>query len=148
MEEIVKNKYTKEDIDLLFRDELKNHYIKREISIGNNIQDVKNYQINKVEENIEEDKEDKSTKIKYKIMTKVVLSLFICFCVLGYKYIENPEIKNNELIIWIKSEYKKHYSKKCFYYEIQTIKEHEDGEIEIIEIIDRIDVDNVTYDII
>ena len=111
MEEIVKNKYTKEDIDLLFRDELKNHYIKREISIGNNIQDVRNYPTYKVEENIEDDKEDKSTKIKYKIMTKVVLSLFICFCVLGYKYIENPEIKNNRVINWIKYEYQKHYSK-------------------------------------
>ena len=111
MEEIAKNKYTKEDIDLLFKDELKNHYIKREISIGNNIQDVRNYPTYKVEENIEEEKESVSGKFKYKLMIKVVLSLFICFCVVGYRYIENPEIKNNSVVNWIKSEYKKSYSK-------------------------------------
>ncbi|MBO5477832.1 MAG: M23 family metallopeptidase [Clostridia bacterium] len=111
MEEIAKNKYTKEDIDLLFKDELKNHYIKREISIGNNIQDVRNYPTYKVEENIEEEKKNISGKFKYKLMIKVVLSLFICFCVVGYRYIENPEIKNNSVVNWIKSEYKKSYSK-------------------------------------
>lgn len=111
MEEIAKNKYTKEDIDLLFKDELKNHYIKREISIGNNIQDVRNYSEYKVEENKEEDKEKSTGKFKYKLMIKVVLSLFICFCVVGYRYIENTEIKNNSVVNWIKSEYKKSYSR-------------------------------------
>jgi hypothetical protein len=38
---------------------------------------------------------------------------------------------------------KRNYSKWCYYYEIHTTREHEDGEIEIVDIIDRIDVDNV-----
>lgn len=112
MEDIAKNKYTKEEIELLFKDELKNHYIKREISIGNNIQDVRNYSAYKAEENFEEDREEsKISKFKYKLMTKVVLALVICLCVVGYRYIDNLEIKNNSVINWIKSEYKKSYSR-------------------------------------
>lgn len=113
MEETVKNKYTKEDIDLLFKNELKNHYVKREISIGNNIQDIRNQSSCKIdnEKEVVDEKVNTTNKFKYKFMLKLVISLFICFCVLGYRYIENPEIKNNIVVEWIKSEYKKHYSK-------------------------------------
>ncbi len=108
MEKIINNKYTKDDIYTMFKDELKGHYLKREGSIGNNIHEFNN--------NIEQKEEEKektsiSEKIKYKFMIKIVAVLFIGIGILGYKYIENPKIKNNSIVSWIKNEYKKNYSK-------------------------------------
>ena len=111
MEEIDQNKYTKDDINLLFKDELKNHYLKRDFSGNTDIQDFKNYPVYK-NEDISEEHISKITKIKYKFMVKLVLTLILGVCVFSYKYLPENEFKNSNFFNWIKSEYKKDYTRE------------------------------------
>lgn len=112
MESITKNEYTKDNLNYLFKDELKTHYLKREGSIGNNIQDIHGYSVNKNEEKNEDKKVKKIDKIKYSFMTKTVICLVIGVLIVGYKYTENQEIKNNKIVSIIKEEYSKDYSRE------------------------------------
>lgn len=110
MENITKNKYTKEDINYIFKDELRNHYLKRDF-IEYKEQEANSYSMCKKDEKIEEKIVMPISKFKYKFMIKIVISLIIVVCILGYKYIQNDEIKNHKIIQLIKSEYRKDYSR-------------------------------------
>lgn len=111
MEDIDQNKYTKDDINLLFKDELKNHYLKRDFSGNIDIQDFKNYPVYK-NEDVGEEHINKITKFKYKFMIKLVLSLVLGVGIFSYKYLPENEFKNSSFFNWIKSEYKKDYTKE------------------------------------
>lgn len=111
MEDIDQNKYTKDDINLLFKDELKNHYLKRDFSGNIDIQDFKNYPVYK-NEDVGEEHISKITKFKYKFMIKLVLSLVLGVGIFSYKYLPENEFKNSSFFNWIKSEYKKDYTKE------------------------------------
>lgn len=111
MEDIDQNKYTKDDINLLFKDELKNHYLKRDFSGNRDIQDFKNYPVYK-NEDVGEEHISKITKFKYKFMIKLVLSLVLGVGIFSYKYLPENEFKNSSFFNWIKSEYKKDYTKE------------------------------------
>lgn len=111
MEDIDQNKYTKDDINSLFKDELKNHYLKRDFSGNIDIQDFKNYPVYKNEDACQE-RISKITKIKYKFMVKLVLSLILGVGIFSYKYLPENEFKNSSFFNWIKSEYKKDYTKE------------------------------------
>ena len=108
MDNIIKNKYTKEDINVLFKNEMRNHYLKREGSIGTTISEYKNE-----DKNIEVSKEEKVPgKLKYKFMLKLVGCLFIATMIMAYKYTNNENIKNNLIVKWIKEEYNKDYTRQ------------------------------------
>ena len=108
MDNIIKNKYTKEDINVLFKNEMKNHYLKREGSIGTTISEYKNE-----DKNIEVNKEEKVPgKLKYKFMLKLVGCLFIATMIMAYKSTNNENIKNNLIVKWIKEEYNKDYTRQ------------------------------------
>ena len=111
MEDIDQNKYTKDDINSLFKDELKNHYLKRDFSGNIDIQDFKNYPVYK-NEDVGEEHISKITKFKYKFMIKLVLSLVLGVGIFSYKYLPENEFKNSSFFNWIKSEYKKDYTKE------------------------------------
>lgn len=111
MEDIDQNKYTKDDINSLFKDELKNHYLKRDFSGNIDIQDFKNYPVYK-NEDVGEEYISKITKFKYKFMIKLVLSLVLGVGIFSYKYLPENEFKNSSFFNWIKSEYKKDYTKE------------------------------------
>lgn len=111
MEDIDQNKYTKDDINSLFKDELKNHYLKRDFSGNIDIQDFKNYPVYK-NEDVCQERISKITKIKYKFMVKLVLSLILGVGIFSYKYLPENEFKNSSFFNWIKSEYKKDYTKE------------------------------------
>ena len=111
MEDIDQNKYTKDDINSLFKDELRSHYLKRDFSGNIDIQDFKNYPVYK-NEDVGEEHISKITKFKYKFMIKLVLSLVLGVGIFSYKYLPENEFKNSSFFNWIKSEYKKDYTKE------------------------------------
>ena len=111
MEDINQNRYTKDEINSLFKDELRSHYLKRDFSGNTDIQDFKNYPVYK-NEDISEEHISKITKIKYKFMVKLVLILILGVCVFSYKYLPENEFKNSNFFNWIKSEYKKDYTRE------------------------------------
>ena len=108
MDNIQSFRYTKEEISNMFKDDLKNHYIKRSnneiVSVGTAIENR--------EENIDLDKKEnkKVNKLAYKIIKKTVGALASIACVLAYNYFPDA-IKQNEICTWIKQEYNKNYSK-------------------------------------
>lgn len=111
MENIELYKYTKEDIANALKDDLKNHYLKRNsvglVSVG----EVNEY---KKIDNISEEKitkKNKKVNFKYKFAIKLVCSLAIVALVLGYKYFPD-NIKYNSVCNWIKDNYNKDYSKR------------------------------------
>ena len=108
MDSIETYKYTKEEISEILKDDLKNHYTKRDnvgiISVG----PVNEYH----EKNIKEDKEIPKVynKFKYKFAVKLVGALAVVATFFAYDYF--PEnIKTNKVCSWIKKEYIKNYSK-------------------------------------
>lgn len=114
MENITKNQYTKENLNELFADDLKNHYLKREGKLYSNLDDIplySKYNENKsiIEKGGDEENNNVS-KFKIKLMTKLVLSLLIFVGVVGYRYYPE-ELKQNKVINYIKKEYSKNYSK-------------------------------------
>ena len=111
MEDIDQNKYTKDDINSLFKDELRSHYLKRDFSGNIDIQDFKNYPVYK-NEDVGKEHISKITKFKYKFMIKLVLSLVLGVGIFSYKYLPENEFKNSSFFNWIKSEYKKDYTKE------------------------------------
>ncbi len=125
MEDTDKNRYTKDEINSLFKDELRNHYIKREYESGTNIQDLKKYPVYKSEEiDIDEEHISKVSKIKYKFMTKLVLSLILGICIFAYRYLPENDFKNSIFFEWIKSEYSKDYSKEQVIENIEEISKN------------------------
>ena len=108
MDNIQSFRYTKEEISNMFKDDLKNHYMKRSnneiVSVGTAIENR--------EENIDLDKKEnkKVNKLAYKIIKKTVGALASIACVLAYNYFPDA-IKQNEICTWIKQEYNKNYSK-------------------------------------
>ena len=112
MDDIVNYKHTKEEIENLFEEELKNHYYKRDnidiVSIGNKLNSTD------IDLDLKRDNDDtknkKRFKYRYKFAIKLCLSLCILGSVVGYKYFPE-EIKNSKAITFIKQEYQKMYSK-------------------------------------
>lgn len=128
MESIETYKYTKEEISELLKDDLKNHYIKRDnvglISVGL----VREYH----EKSIDNEEEiPKNNKTKYKFALKLVGALAVVATFFAYDYF--PEnIKTNKVCSWIKQEYANNYSKaqviesteeysKIIYFKIKNI---------------------------
>lgn len=109
MDSIEKNKYTKDEISTLLGEDLKSHYQKRDsvgiVSVGGEVVDFKESNINE-----EQDTSKYLDKFKIKIVTKVVGALAIVTSIFVYDYLPD-NIKQNNICTWIKSEYKKSYSK-------------------------------------
>lgn len=109
MDNIERNKYTKDEIVTLLGEDLKSHYQKRDsvgiVSVGGEVVDFK-------DSNIDEEQETYKSldKFKIKLVTKVVGALAVVASIFVYDYL--PEnIKQNNIFTWVKSEYNKSYSK-------------------------------------
>lgn len=107
MDNTVKNEYTKDDIDYIFKDELRNHYLKR----NNVVNNEEYYYLAKKEDSIDIKKDNSFfTKLKYKFMLKVAGTLLIGVGIAWYKYF--PEnVKTSSVLTYIKTEYRKNYTK-------------------------------------
>lgn len=129
MDDIVNYKHTKEEIENLFEEELKNHYYKRDnmdiVSIGNRLNSTDTEL--KIENN--ESKREKKFKYKYRFALKLCLSLCILAGVVGYKYFPE-EIKNSKVITYIKEEYKKIYNRNDV---IENVEEYAKNVYEKVE---------------
>ncbi len=116
MENITKNQYTKEELKELFADDLKNHYLRREGKLATGMEDIplySKYNENKsiVEKDFDNNDDDNGiSKFKIKLMSKIVICLIIFVGVVGYKYYPE-ELKQSEIINYIKKEYSKNHSK-------------------------------------
>ena len=112
MDNIESYKYTKDNVSDILKDDLKNHYLKRNnvglVSVGEKINEYK--KIDNALEDEESIKSNKKIKFKYKFATKLVGSLGVVALVLGYKYFPD-NLKNNIVCNWIKDNYNKDYSK-------------------------------------
>ncbi len=123
MENITRIKYSKEDINELFKDDLKSHYLKRE----NNTFSVPIESINKFEDknsnldNTQNKNNSKLIKLKTKILIKIAICLVISICILIYKKIPSDNLKNNFLILKIKEEYNKNYTIEYLLEEVEEI---------------------------
>lgn len=96
------NKYTKAEINEMFSEELKMHYLKRDnpiVSVNNNISEYK--------EN--ESAKKKDNKFLKNIRRKLVFQTIMCICIFTYikVYPKLPDnyLKYNPVISWIKKEY-------------------------------------------
>lgn len=137
MEKSLSNKYTSREIKELFSDDLKSHYIKRDLGVfpsnirGSELDKSRDkYQerdyeiINRLENHekkkreISNDEDEKQAsfidKWKYKFVLKVAGCIFMGMCICIYKRMPKENIKSsivNNGINWIKSEYRKDYSR-------------------------------------
>lgn len=107
MDSIEAYKYTKEEISQIFKDDLKNHYLKRENSGLVSVGPVNEYREIKVES---ENSPKKYEKIKYKFALKVVGALAVVACFFAYDYFPD-NMRNNSICNWIKNEYNRSISK-------------------------------------
>ncbi len=111
MSSVAISKYTKDEINSMFKDELKSHYLKREGSIGTTVHEYREESNEKPERRENNSKTGVINKIKYRFMLKVVGCLFITVLIMGYKTTQDEKIKNNNVINWIKQEYANNYNR-------------------------------------
>lgn len=108
MDNVEAYKYTKGEISELFKDDLKNHYFKRNNVGLINVGIVREYK----EKNIEKDVESNivSDKFKYKLALKILGALSVVASIFVYEYFPD-EIKSCTACTWIKNEYNKDFNK-------------------------------------
>lgn len=109
MDSIETYKYTKDEISEILKDDLKNHYLKREnvglVSVG----PVNEYKV-KDNDSVEKKPNKRIEKVKYSFALKILGALSVIACFFAYNYFPD-NIKNNTVCSWIKNEYRKNYSK-------------------------------------
>lgn len=135
MDKVLESKYTKNDIKQLFGEELKSHYIKRDLGVfPSNVKASSNYYdvdmfgnpIERKNNSVKEDENDKENlsfidKCKIRFAVKLACCIFMGLCVCVYKRTPESNFKNNSIIQWIKGEYRKNYSRSEILEKIEEI---------------------------